>query len=152
MRLLEGEQKVRLRLIDPTFAKVEQKVIGQKSVFQQYADLGLYFREGNRDFMTFFNEITDRFRALPHTTIHIFKTCPGLIRQLQSYMWDSWSSMKAREDKGAKDRPKATNDDFISCMKYIANTNVPNVDPDKVRAQLAGLNNSRWQRLRAATA
>jgi hypothetical protein len=152
MRLLEGESKVRLRLIDPTFAKMEQKVIGQKSVFQQYADLGLYFREGNRDFMTFFNEITDRFRALPHTTVHIFKTCPGLIRQLQSYMWDSWSSLKAREEKGAKDRPKATNDDFISCMKYIANTNVPNVDPDKVRDQLAGLNNSRWQRLRAATA
>jgi hypothetical protein len=151
-RLLEGEEKVRLRLIDPTFAKVEQRVMNMKSVVQQYADLGLYFREGNRDFMTFFNEITDRFRALPHTTVHIFKTCPGLIRQLQSYMWDSWSSLKAREDKGAKDRPKATNDDFISCMKYISNTNVPNVDPAKVRDQLASLNNSRWQRLRQATA
>lgn len=152
MRLLEGTEKIRLRLIDPTFAKVEQKVIGQKSVFQQYADLGLYFREGNRDFMTFFNEITDRFRALPHTTIHIFRTCPGLIRQLQSYMWDSWSSIKAREDKGVKDRPRSVNDDFVSCLKYLANTHVPNVDPGKVRDQIAAMNNSRWQRLRDATA
>jgi len=152
MRLLEGKEKVRLRLIDPTFAKLEQKVLGQKSVVQQYAAIGLYFKEGNRDFMTFFNEITDRFRALPHPTIHILRSCPGLIRQVQSYMWDSWASVRAREEKGAKDRPKAINDDFVSCMKYLANTHVPGVDPDKVRFQLAGLNKRRWDRLRAATA
>jgi hypothetical protein len=152
MRLLEGKEKIRLRLIDPTFAKVEQKVMGTKSVVQQYQGLGLYFREANRDFMTFFNEITDRFRALPHTTIHIFRTCPGLIRQLQSYMWDSWASVKAREDRGAKDRPKATNDDFISCLKYIANTRVPNVDPAQVRNKLAAMNQARWDRERQASA
>lgn len=152
MRLLEEKESIRLRLIDPTFAKVEQKVLGQKSVVQQYAGLGLFFQEGNRDFMTFFNEITDRFRALPHPTIHIFKTCPGLIRQLQSYMWDSWASLKAREDKGAKDRPKATNDDFISCLKYLANTNVPSLDPDKVKKDVAAMLNARWDKMRQATA
>jgi hypothetical protein len=144
MRSLEGDEKIRIRLIDPTFAKMEQKVMGMKSVVQQYAQLGLYFREGNRDFMTFFNEITDRLRALPHPTIHIFRTCPGLIRQIQGYMWDSWASAKARDDKGVKDRPKAKNDDFVSCMKYLANTNVPSTNPIQVRDTLRSLQAERW--------
>lgn len=152
MRLLEGDEKIRLRLIDPTFAKIEAKVMNTKSVVQQYSDIGLYFKEGNRNFMTFFNEITDRLRALPHTTIHIMRSCPGLIRQIQSYMWDSWASVRAREEKGAKDRPKAVNDDFVSCLKYIANANVPYTDPATVKAQLAAQLNSRWQRFREATA
>lgn len=151
-RLLEGDEAIRLRLIDPTFAKVEHKVLGQKSVVQQYAQLGLYFQEGNRNFMTFFNEITDRLRALPHTTFHVFKTCPGLIRQLQSYMWDSWASLRAREDKGAKDRPKATNDDYISCLKYLANTNVPSLDPARVKRDVAAMLTARWERMRQAAA
>jgi len=150
MRDLEGGETIRLRLIDPTFAKVEQKVIGQKSVVQQYAQLGLYFREGNRDFMTFFNEFTDRLRAVPHPTIHIFKTCPGFIRQIQSYMWDSWASAKARDEKGVKDRPKATNDDYVSCMKYLANTNIPSVDPLKVSQAVHALNAARWRSMEAA--
>lgn len=152
MRLLEGKEAIRLRLIDPTFAKVEQKILGQKSVVQQYASLGLFFQEGNRDFMTFFNEVTDRLRALPHPTIHIFKTCPGLIRQLQSYMWDSWASLRAREEKGVKDRPKATNDDYISCLKYLANTSVPSVDPAKVKRDVTAMLNARWDQMRRATA
>lgn len=152
MRELEGTEKIRLRLIDPTFAKVEQKVMATRSVVQQYADLGLYFREGNRDFMTFFNEITDRLRAVPHTTIHILRTCPGLISQLQNYMWDSWASVRAREEKGAKDRPKAVKDDFISCLKYLANARVPNVNPDTVKSQLSAQLNARWAAQRAAEA
>jgi hypothetical protein len=152
MRLLEEKESIRLRLIDPTFAKVEQRVLGQKSVVQQYAQLGLYFQEGNRDFMTFFNEITDRLRALPHPTIHVFKSCPGLIRQLQNYTWDSWASLRAREEKGAKDRPKAVNDDFISCLKYLANTNVPSLDPARVKKDVTAMLNARWERMRQAAA
>jgi len=151
-RLLEDEEKIRIRLIDPTFAKVEQKVVNTRSVVQQYAELGLYFREGNRDFMTFFNEVTDRIRAVPHPTIHIFRSCPGLIRQIQGYMWDSWASVKAREERGAKDRPKATNDDFVSCLKYLANTKIPNVDPLQVRHQLQALTADRWNRMKQAMA
>lgn len=152
MRDLEGKESILTRLIDPTFAKVEQRVMGTKSVVQQYADLGLHFISGNRDFMTFFNEITDRLRAVPHPTIHIFRTCPGLIQQLQGYMWASWASVRAREEKGAKDRPKAVNDDFVSCLKYIANSRIPNVDPQKVRAQLNQLLSDRWRTMKQATA
>lgn len=151
IRSLEEEEQIRLRLIDPTFAKVDQKVVNTKSVVQQYADLGIYFQMGNRDFMTFFNEVTDRFRALPHPTIHILRTCPGLIRQIQGYMWDSWANVRAREEKGVKDKPKAVNDDYISCLKYIANATVPNVDPAQVKRQLNAMLHQKWQQYREAT-
>lgn len=152
MRTVEEKESIRLRMIDPTFAKVEAKVMNTKSVVQQYAALGLYFKEGNRDFMTFFEEFTDRLRAVPHPTIHIFRTCPGLIRQLQGYMWDSWANVRAREEKGVKDRPKAVNDDFVSCMKYIVNAHIPFTDPVEVRAKLTAQLNSRWQKWREAQA
>jgi hypothetical protein len=151
-RQLEKGESIRLRLIDPTFAKVEAKVMNTKSVVQQYSSLGLYFREGNRDFMTFFEEFTDRLRALPHPTLHVMRSCPGLIRQIQGYMWDSWAGARAREDKGVKDRPKAVNDDFVSCMKYIINARVPFINPDEVKAQVAARLNARWQRFREAQA
>lgn len=152
MRTLEGEETIRLRLIDPTFAKVEAKVMNTKSVVQQYSDLGLYFREGNRDFMTFFEEFTDRLRAVPHPTVHVFRDCVGLIRQIQGYMWDSWASSRAREEKGTKDRPKAVNDDFVSCAKYIINARVPFTDAAQVKKQITAQLNARWARWRAAQA
>lgn len=152
MRELEGKESIRLRLIDPTFAKVEAKVMNTKSVVQQYSGLGLYFREGSRDFMTFFEEFTDRLRALPHPTVHISRACSGLIRQLQGYMWDSWAGVKAREEKGTKDRPKAINDDFVSCMKYIVNSHVPFTDPAEIKRQVSAQLNARWQRQREAQA
>ena len=137
-----------LKLLD----KMEQKVNKVKSIVQQYAAMGDYFREGNRDFMTFFEELTDRLRAVPHPTVHIMRTCPGLIRQLQGYMWDSWASVRAREEKGAKDRPKAVNDDFVSCMKYLVNARVPFADPADVKAKIAAALDSRWRAYREATA
>lgn len=152
MRMLEGDEKIRLRLIDPTFAKVEQKVVGTKSVVQQYSELGLYFLEGNRNFMSFFNDITDRLRAEPHHTFHVFQSCAGLVRQFEGYMWDAWASVKAREEKGAKDKPKAVNDDFLSCLKYISNANVPFQDPVEVKRKLTAQLNARWQRQREAMA
>lgn len=151
MRLLETEakEKIRLRLIDPTFAKVEQKVVGTKSVVRQYQEMGLYFREANRDFMSFFNLMTDRLVAEPHPTIHFSRDCPGLIRQFQGYMWDAWASSRAREEKGAKDRPKNVRDDFVSCSKYIINADVQFIDEEKVKA-FRGQLERRWAEQQSA--
>lgn len=144
MRKLEEGESVRIRLIDPTYAKVEHKTLKQKSIFRQYAELGVYFKEGNRDFMTFFEEMTDRLRAVPHPTIHIFRTCQGLINQLRSYTWDSYISPRAREERGAKDKPKPVNDDFISCLKYILTAHIPKQSLAEARNQAMGMLNKRW--------
>ena len=144
MRQLEEGETVRMRLIDPTFAKVEHKTLKQKSIFRQYAELGVYFKEGNRDFMTFFEEFTDRLRAVPHPTIHIFRTCPELVRQLKNYTWDSYMSPRAREERGVRDRPKAVDDDFISCLKYIVSAHIPRQSPEELRGQIRSHLERRW--------
>lgn len=140
----EAKEKIRLRLIDPTFAKVEQKVVGTKSVVKIFKNYGLFFREANRNFMTFFNEFSDRLVAEPEPTVHIFRTCPGFINQLKSWVWASWASVRAREEKGAKDKPKAVNDDYISCSKYLVNANVPYINDEEVKLFKQQLKN-RWE-------
>jgi len=144
IKLLEARETVRVRLIDPTFARVEQKVVGTKSVVDQFSENGLFFINGNRDFMTFYNEMTNKLKDVPHPTIHIFRTCPGLISQLDQYTWDSYVGAKAREERGVKDKPKPINDDFISCLKYILNARVPYVDVSKTKTELTTRLRARW--------
>ena len=150
IRALEGNEKIRLRLIDPTFAKVEQKVIGAQSVVDQFKALGLVFQPGNRDFMTFFEEMTDRLKDVPAPTVHIFRSCSGLIRQLEQYSWDSYNSSRARSEKGMRDRPKPVNDDFISCVKYIVNAKIPYYNVSEVKKSLVATLQNRWKQMTSA--
>jgi hypothetical protein len=145
MLLIESEAKERImgRFIDPTFAKIQQNIIGQKCVKDMFRDYGVYFREADRDFMTFFNAFTDMLVDEPEPRVHIFRSCPGLIRQLQHYVWDSWASSRAREEKGVRDKPKAKDDDYIDCLKYIVNSNARPVDMKKINAYKGELRR-RW--------
>jgi len=124
--LIENKEKEKVwrRFIDPTYAKMQQNIIGQKSLRDMFRSFGLMFQEADRTFITFFNNFTDRLVEVPNPSIKIFNTCEGLIRQIGHYVWDSWASSWAREEKGVKDKPKKVDDDFIDCLKFILNSNV----------------------------
>jgi hypothetical protein len=134
---LEGEkkEKINLRLMDPTFGKVEQNIFGGENLFKMFRNLGLFFREGNRDRMVFWQQLTDRLVDFPHPTFHVFRSCPHTIRQISNLRWDSWASPRARAEKGPKDRWKKVDDDFVDCTKFILNSNVKPANLANVRAQ-----------------
>lgn len=140
------KEKVWQRFIDPTYAKVQHDIIGQKSVKDLFRDYGLGFQEADRTFITFFNGFSDKMVEEPEPSIKIFRSCPGLIRQLNHYVWDSWASSRAREEKGVKDKPKKTDDDFVDCLKYIINANVtPQTFTTKMMQSFKSRLESRWK-------
>jgi|Deesub1362A_J573_1020465.scaffolds.fasta_scaffold00107_74 hypothetical protein len=139
----QAKEKVKARFIDPTHAKVEQKTLGIKSIHELYRRQGLFFKTANRDFNTFFHRFSDMLAEVPEPMVHIFQSCPEFIFQLKTYTWDSWASLRAREEKGRKDRPKKVNDDFIDCAKYIINANVKHVELEDIKAYRAQLER-RW--------
>lgn len=128
-----GEQ-ISARLIDPTFAKMEQRIIGAKSVRDMFRDCGLFFREADRAFMPFYNTFKDMLVTVPDPMVHIFRSCPQTIQQIETMMWDSWASAKARNEKGAKDKPRDTNNDFSDCLKYIVNAHYRPISRENIKA------------------
>lgn len=129
-----ARERVAGRFIDPTFAKIEQKALGQKSVKDIFRDYGLHFREASRDFDTFFHKMTDKLVDEPEPSVHWFNNCINSIRQMEAYSWESWASSRAREERGVKNKPKKVDDDYVDCEKYIMNSNVHPVDIKKVHA------------------
>jgi len=139
------KEKIKVRVIDPSFAKIDQNVLGSKSVHNLYREYGIYFREANRDFNSFFNMFTDMLVDQPEPTVHFFRNCIGTIRQFQNYTWDSWASQRAREERGAKDRPKKVDDDYVDCAKMLINSDVRPENPLEYKAFRDRLN-ERWEK------
>lgn len=141
----ESKEKVWERLIDPTYAKQEHNKLQASPITIQglFKDYGLHFKEANRDFMTFFNRFTDMLVEEPESTVHVFRSCVGFIDQVEHYMWESWASSRAREEKGVKNRPKKINDDYVDNAKYLINSNLKFANKDVGFAITAQLE-KRW--------
>lgn len=145
----QNKEKIHMRLIDPTFAKIEQSILGAKSVNDLFKDYGLWFNEADRRFDTYFHRVKDMLVEEPETTFHILRNCPGFIRQMKNATWDSWGSARARAERGAKDKLKKGDDDYLDNSKYIINAPVAygmlnDASIATYRSQL----NKRWQRQR----
>lgn len=145
-----AKEKIKKRLIDPTYAKVKQAVLArgqskdQLSVLDLLREGGLHYEIGKRDDPAFIDRLRDMLVDVPEPTIHIFRSCPNLIRQIENAMWDAYASPKAREEKGAKDKRKAVDDDFLSCLKYIINARLRYIDANKLSA-FRDVLQQRWQ-------
>ncbi len=139
-----AKEKVSARLIDPTFAKQEQRIIGAKSVQTMFRECGLHFREADRTFMPFYNSLNDMLVSLPDPTFLILRSCPRCIEQIDGMMWDSWASAKARLEKGAKDKPRDVNNDFSDCIKYIVNAHYRPINKEAISNARAALM-QRWE-------
>lgn len=145
----QNKEKIHMRLIDPTFAKVEHAILGAKNVKDLFKDYGLWFNEADRRFDIYHDRVMDMLVEEPETTFHILRSCPGLIRQMKNATWDSWGSAKARAERGAKDKLKKIDDDYLDCSKYIINSPafhgmINDASIAVYRSQL----NKRWQRQR----
>lgn len=123
-----AKEKVKRRLIDPTYAKIQQNILNQKTIKDLLRDYGLHFVEADRNFDLFYNKFGDMLVEEPTPTVHIFRPCINCIRQINNAVWDTYASGRARAERGPKDRPKKTDDDYRDCMKYIINANIHHVD------------------------
>lgn len=129
-----AKEKIRRRFIDPTYAKIQQNILNQKTVKDVLRDYGLHFVEADRSFDLFYNKFGDMLVEEPEPTVHIFRPCINCVRQIGNAVWDTYASGRARSERGPKDRPKKTDDDYRDCMKYIINANVQHVDMKQVNA------------------
>lgn len=141
----EAKEKIHKRVMDPTYGKVEETAKGVESVKKIFASNSLHFAEASRTFEPFYYKVIDMLVDIPEPTFHIFRTCPNFIRQMENYMWDPWGTAKARSEKGAKNRPKKLDDDFVDCAKYIINANVRYPNVASLAAYDARLKD-RWER------
>jgi hypothetical protein len=125
--LLENaaEERILRRFIDPTYAKIQQRTMveHQSSVQDMLRECGLFCIEANRDFNFFYNQFGDMLADDP-PSVHIFRTLPNLVRQINNAAWDTYASSRQRAERGAKDKPKKKDDDYRDCMKYIVNANI----------------------------
>ena len=142
------KESITTRLIDPTYAKVDQQAVGSKNVKELFQDYGLWFDVADRRDDVFFHRLTDMLVDEPEPTFHIFRSCPGLIRQIQNATWESWGSAKARAERGPKDKIKRGDDDYRHCAKYIINSNIRDYGMrDKLSEYRHNLN-QRWHKQR----
>lgn len=134
---LEGANKeyIRKRLIDPTFAEVELKAIGETSIRDMLQAEGLYLEPANRSFETWYFKMLELLQPkgsanLPD--IFFFESCPSTIYQIAYLEWDTWHSRKAREELGGKDRPRKKDFHFADCLKYLINADLKYIERDKL--------------------
>lgn len=137
-------ENIATREIDPTYAKVKQVQLKGKSILDLFRDSGLYYREAIRDFPPFFDEMTERLASDPPGFL-ITEDCPNTIRQLQNLRWEAYASPKAREEKGAKDRPKDVDNDLVDDIKYTINSKTRYVDPSFIN-RLKNTISRRWEK------
>lgn len=125
----ESRERIKFRLIDPTFATVEQTAIGVPSVKKMLMEYGLYTQDANRNFDSFYYKMRE---LLAQNKIFFFKSCPITIFQVANMEWDTYSSRKRIEEGEVKHTPRRMNYHFFDCLKYIVNANVSYISDDEI--------------------
>lgn len=121
----DAKERIRIRVIDPTFAEVEQRAIGVPSVKSLLLRMGLNVQDANRNFETFFYKMRELIKT---NRIFFFASCPLTIYQVSNMEWDTYSSRKRIEEGEVKHTPKRMNYHFFDCVKYIINHEFHYVD------------------------
>ena len=134
-----AKERIMARLIDPRSSKIEYRAVGEASIGKIFRDCGLFFRDGNSDFNSFFQTFRDMLVDYPEPRVHITANCEEFIWQIENATWESWASLRAREEKGSKDRLKKVNDDYLDCAKYILNSNIRPIDRQAIASFRQGL-------------
>jgi len=134
-----AKERVTARFIDPRSSKIEYRAVGEASIGKIFRDCGLFFRDGNSDFNAFFQTLNDLLVDYPEPKFHVTANCEEFIQQIEGLTWESWASLRAREEKGSKDRPKKVRDDYTDCCKYILNSNIRPIDRQAIASFRQGL-------------
>ncbi len=138
-RVFEFEKKAKehiiLRLIDPTFANLELKTIGAKSVQQMLQMHGIYCKNANRDFNSFYFKMLQLIKrnAEGQTRFMVFKTCPITWYQITHLKWDVYHSRRRIEEGEVKYTARSGFFHFVDCLKYIINANITSTNVERIK-------------------
>jgi phage terminase large subunit-like protein len=106
--------KVTYRIGDPAIA--QRNPLNGESVQTEYSRDDLYVGLGNNDVGYGLNRVR---RLLETGGLLITRDCTQLIRELHSYRWAQYSSMRIRENKQARDAPEKKNDHCVDALRYL---------------------------------
>jgi len=130
----EGDQKARIRLIDPHNDK-DNMIVGGFNIRKELMKYGVYCERANSDPQLGKSRIRQalkmQYSSLLKTEIpqlRVSRQCTQTIYEFQHYIWEEYRRNK--EELGEKDRVKKKDDHFMDCLRYIFNANPRFIVPD----------------------
>ena len=106
--------RISYRVGDPAIK--QRNALDGESVLSEYSRDDIFIGLGNNDVGYGLNRVRRLFET---GGLLITRDCPHLIRELHSYRWAQFSSMKAREAKQARDMPDKRNDHCVDALRYL---------------------------------
>lgn len=106
--------RVGYRVGDPSIA--QRNPVNGESVQSEYSRDDVFIGLGNNDVPYGLNRVR---RLLDTGGLLITTDCNRLIRELHSYRWSQFSSMKAREAKQPREMPEKKNDHAVDALRYL---------------------------------
>ena len=143
----EGEDKPRIRLIDPHNDK-DNAIAGGFNVRKELMKYGVFTERGNSDTKLgksrIRKDLKPMYQHLSKTVrpaLQVFRSCSQTIYEFQHYLWDDFKHNK--EEKGKRDQVKKKDDHFMDCLRYIYNYDprfltLENDDDDEDEIQYGG--------------
>jgi len=121
----EGEDKPRIRLIDPHNDK-DNAIAGGFNVRKELMKYGIFTERANSDTQLGKSRIRKALKPMYNNlsktvqpTLRVFRSCSQTIYEFQHYLWDDYKRNK--EEYGMKDMVKKKDDHFMDCLRYIYN-------------------------------
>jgi hypothetical protein len=106
--------KVGYRVGDPSIA--QRNAVNGESVQSEYSRDDVFIGLGNNDLPYGLNRVR---RLLDTRGLLITNDCVHLIRELHTYRWSQFNSMKAREAKQPREMPEKKNDHAVDALRYL---------------------------------
>ncbi len=138
----EGENKARIKLIDPHNDK-ENAVAGGFNIRKELMKYGVFCERANSDptlgKARIRQALKPRYSPLLKTEVpqlRISRECRQTIYEFQHYIWDEYR--RNRDEFNLKEQVKKKSDHFMDCLRYIYNHNprymiIENEDENEVR-------------------
>jgi phage terminase large subunit-like protein len=106
--------KINYRVGDPSIT--QRNAINGESVQSEYSRDDVFIGLGNNDIPYGLNRVR---RLLDTRGLLITNDCTHLIRELHTYRWSQFASMKAREAKQPREIPEKKNDHAVDALRYL---------------------------------
>jgi phage terminase large subunit-like protein len=112
------------RLIDPSGYNEDDRTT-EKSFADRLEKLGLSFRAGSKKLHECIKRTDNAFKyeyrdgqMIIEPEVYIFRSCTGLTKELQGYVWDEYKG-KTADEKTPKGQPKDKDDHFVENLHRL---------------------------------
>jgi len=102
-------------IIDPSTKQVHG--VSKQSVHEEYQDFGITALKGNNQVMAGINRMKEHFKTDENgkCRLYIAKHCVNLIKELETYHWDTRTSVYSTE----RDKPAKVGDHACDSLRYL---------------------------------